>query len=558
MRILPNRKYTRRLTAALCALTLLAGTCPGTVFADDAIEIDDGSDDLYEGSQGSLDLAEDFGLIVDEGNDVQVTQGVSMDTLQDAIDKGDTKLLNKIASLGALTGGSSGTQTGEGIDSGGAYRGMGEDDEDDVYSDLSLDEGDADEVSEDPEDETELNESPGRLTAANPDRIQIMLDDMSGMDSPTGSEGELTAAAYIENTMRGLGYTVQEQAFHEGVLNEDGVDAPGVNILAERGANSQKNRKQDIFLIVTHYDSKRSPSEDDPFANDKSGVVALMESARILSNVITDTDICFLFLSGQEDGGFGASSFIESLSDENRARITGVLAVERVGYDTDMPCVLKTLTGERNAVGDIVQQLGVTSEKLNAQRQAAEDAFDGGYLDVGESSDGFLDEQALAEIEADPEAAETETEPEEGFIEVPSAWSYLKDSTSAHGTFANASFTAVTVSQYTPDLDQPSYEETKALGLADDTAEELAQDRAEVVEQAVGRSDAEPADAIVVLEDSNLTGSSDEEEDGEWVEFEVDEMDSYDADFPIVDAYAIAQLTDVLSASLARVMDPKT
>ena len=61
-----------------------------------------------------------------------------------------------------------------------------------------------------------------------------------------------------------------------------------------------------------------------------------------------------------------------------------------------------------------------------------------------------------------------------------------------------------------------------------------------------------------MLEDSNLTGSSDEEEDGEWVEFEVDEMDSYDADFPIVDAYAIAQLTDVLSASLARVMDPKT
>ena len=588
----------RKTSAALTmALALLAG---GVAVCADEITMDDGSagfDDSSSGG-GSLDLDDSGFLIEDTGQDVQYNAGVPMDTLQDAMDSGNEKLLDKIASLGALTG--SPTASGSGVGGGGAYRGDDDEDDEDYY-DLQLDEGDADEV------QTEKNkESPGPLLAANPERVQEHLDQMMQVDSPTGSDGELTVAAYIETKMGELGYTVQEQAFHEGVLNEEGVDAPGVNILAERGANSQTNRKKDIFLVVTHHDSKRSPAEDDPFANDKSGAAALIETARILAEVVTDTDICFLFLSGEEDGGYGAQNFINSLSEENRSRITGVLSVERVGYDSDTPYVLKTLTGEGNPLGDIVQQLGILNDAQLSLREdsAASDEEDvGTWVEVGESSDGYIDEKTaeqiaqaqagqdlenagtiemddaenfveddgapVEEIELDEE--ETEGEP----IPMPSAWSYLKDSSPGLSSFANASLPTVMVSQYMPDLDGASYEETKALGLADTTLETVNQVMAEVASATAETSpDSQDASSagVVQLQDSNLTGSADEtvaleeasslEDTGEGGEnAELPGMEEaakeYD-DFPTVDAALVADTTNVIAAALAQIMDPAT
>ncbi|MBP3873934.1 MAG: M28 family peptidase [Lachnospiraceae bacterium] len=590
------RRITRSTVAMFSAMVLLAG---GMAVSADEIMLDDSDDGGSVDVGGSIeagDYSSDSAfLIEDTGEDVQYNAGVPMDTLQDAMSSGDTKTLEKIASLGALTG--STTTSGSGIGGGGAYRGSpdDEDEDDEDYYDLQLDEGDADEV----ETDADNSERPGRLIAANADRIQEYLDSMTQVESPTGSDGELTVAAYIETKMGEMGYTVQEQAFHEGVLNEDGVDAPGVNILAERGANSQTNRKRDIFLVVTHYDSKRSPAEDDPFANDKSGAAALIESARILSEVVTDTDICYLFLSGEEDGGYGAQNFIASLSPDNRSRISGVLSVERVGYDSDTPYVLKTLTGERNAIGDIVQQLGITNDAHLALQEPAEDSDedDGTWVGVGESSDGYIDDNTAQQIAAEQagggaaddhsididtsefledsgedaedgdmelDEAETEGEP----VPMPSAWSYLKDSSPTLTCFAGESFMTVGVSQYMPQLDSASYKETIALGLAD-TTQGAVEQASELMAGQEGDTREGAAQGTVELQASNLTGSSDEvsvtlddalsleggsEEDGA----EVGEIEQYDADYPVVDASLVADTTNVIAAALAQIMDPTT
>ena len=178
-----------------------------------------------------------------------------------------------------------------------------------------------DELEADTSPETELIEI--ELIPAEAKRVSTHLEALLKNADPTGSNEELMTASYIGAQMKALGYTVQQQPFHEGFVNVNGIDAPGVNIIAERGADSQENRTRDIFLVVTHYDSITLPEEDAasesekiPYANDKSGVVVLLEAARILSQVETDTDLCFLFLSGQEDGGYGAKAFIKSLSDE--------------------------------------------------------------------------------------------------------------------------------------------------------------------------------------------------------------------------------------------------
>ncbi len=384
----------RAFAGFLALAVLTAGNA--AMAEDDAISVgsdaDSDSSDTGESDPGPL--------VEDSGEEVQVNLGVDMDTLQDAMDSGDRQTVEQIASIGDLQNQMEDSDSGIALDA--SYRDDSERVQE-LYNSLSL--------SINRESETELNESPGLLPAADSARIQESLYALTQVDDPTGSDGELTIGSYIKDTLSGLGYTVQAQAFHEGVLNEDGIDPPGVNILAERGANSQKNRKKDILLVVTHYDSKRHPDEDDPFANDKTGAAALIETARILAQVVTDTDICFVFLSGHEDGGYGAEKFLASLSEENRSRITGVLCVDRVGYDSDTPYVLRTMSGESNGLGEILQQYGIRKEALDSLIpdgiEIPQENFV--WVGTGESSDGYIDEEAARQIaaaraQADPSA----------------------------------------------------------------------------------------------------------------------------------------------------------
>ena len=169
------------------------------------------------------------------------------------------------------------------------------------------------------------------ITSADEVSLNTYLTDLEQFVSPTGSDGELLASRYIRTAMEELGYTVSEQSFHEGVLNEDYVDLPGVNLIAERGANSEF-RTDDIILLCAHYDSKTNPDENDPLANDKTGAAVLLEVARILQDVSSDADICFLFFSGEEDGNYGSARFVEKVRDDLKDRIRAVITVGPVGY----------------------------------------------------------------------------------------------------------------------------------------------------------------------------------------------------------------------------------
>ena len=59
-----------------------------------------------------------------------------------------------------------------------------------------------------------LDGIPLQLEPADKEKIEAYLEKLSGTPSPTGSDGELEVAAYIEETMRSFGYTISEQHFH--------------------------------------------------------------------------------------------------------------------------------------------------------------------------------------------------------------------------------------------------------------------------------------------------------------------------------------------------------
>ena len=265
------------------------------------------------------------------------------------------------------------------------------------------------------------------LVSSDAEQLQIHLDNLTRQESPTGSDGELICAGYIRQVMESYGYTVSEQSFHEGFLNEDGIDAPGINIIAERGADSQEYRTGEIFIISTHYDSKTKPEEGDALANDKSGVAVLLEMARILAYEETDTDICFLFLSGEEDGLYGSVNFADFLSEENRSRIRGVLHVEKVGYEPRLAYILETVAGAENEVGNLVRAEG---------RAETEPASDNDITVLG--PDGEQNIEDLALDASDQENQEATTQPD---------WEYIPDEESSQKSFADVGLTAVTVCQ---------------------------------------------------------------------------------------------------------------
>ena len=165
---------------------------------------------------------------------------------------------------------------------------------------------------------------------ASAERIAKRLEELTRIPSVTGTDGELEIGQYIVDEMTELGYKVSSQSFHEGFLNEDMIDVPGINILAEREVNAA-NATDDILLVITHFDSKTYPEEDDPLANDKTGAAVVLEAAYLLANHETVTDVCFVFLSGEEDGYYGSASFLQAI-EAYLGRVVGVICVGPSGY----------------------------------------------------------------------------------------------------------------------------------------------------------------------------------------------------------------------------------
>ena len=189
------------------------------------------------------------------------------------------------------------------------------------------------------------------LPQADPEMISGYLDRMTETVNPTGSDGELIIGSYLQEELEELGYLVSTQEFHEGFMNDDYIDVPGMNILAERIGNSELSDGRYI-LVTAHYDSKTDPLPDELFANDKTGAAVLLETARILSGIKTADNLCFVFLSGEEDGHYGSKSFAEYLPEDIRPKVDGVICLGRLGYSTDQPYILGTYDGEPGELGE--------------------------------------------------------------------------------------------------------------------------------------------------------------------------------------------------------------
>jgi hypothetical protein len=117
------------------------------------------------------------------------------------------------------------------------------------------------------------------------------------------------------------------------------IDSPcGAVPLRNIAAVRPGKRTSAYYLICAHYDATGShepgwdPDTDPaPGADDNaSGVVAVLECARLLSGLDFDVGLSFVAFSGEELGLLGSECYVDGLSEEDS--ILGVINFDMVGY----------------------------------------------------------------------------------------------------------------------------------------------------------------------------------------------------------------------------------
>lgn len=191
----------------------------------------------------------------------------------------------------------------------------------------------------------EMPEEMPVLEEVNPFYLQEELEILTALPRGSGSRGESDAARYMQRLLEDYGYDVKCQRFRF----DDGAQAiTGTNVVAVRTAPSPD---ADILIVSSHHDAvKGSPGA----AHSASGVVTLLETARLLSRLPTDTELRFVSFAGHEADRLGARYYMGSLTKRERERVIGAVDLDALGYVSDSRIMLGTLDGGPTMLGDML------------------------------------------------------------------------------------------------------------------------------------------------------------------------------------------------------------
>ena len=189
------------------------------------------------------------------------------------------------------------------------------------------------------------------LEEGNPFYLQEELDFLAGLPCVAGSERERECTRYIRQLLEDYGYDVTLQGF----LYEEGSGEgkrTGTKVVAVRQA---ENREADILIVAAHHDTlPYSPGAGDSAC----GVAVLLEMARLLSRLPTDTELRFVSFSGYVDQQAGCRYYVDSLVEREKERVIGAVLLDEMGFRLDGSMILATEDGRPTLLGDSIQDAG--------------------------------------------------------------------------------------------------------------------------------------------------------------------------------------------------------
>lgn len=185
------------------------------------------------------------------------------------------------------------------------------------------------------------------LEEANPFYLQESLEILGESPRVAGSAQERAAAEYMGRLLSGYGYHVTQQRFSvDGKQN-----AMGTNIIAVRKTSYTDS---DIVIVGSHYDTEAGVPGAGSCA---AGTVTMLETARLLAKMPSDTELRFVCFSGQGDGSDGARCYVNSLTEDERARVVGHIQLGAMGYEDNSGLMLGTDDGNSTLLGDMMNQI---------------------------------------------------------------------------------------------------------------------------------------------------------------------------------------------------------
>lgn len=194
--------------------------------------------------------------------------------------------------------------------------------------------------------EQEYTEKMPVLEEANPFYLQESLELLSEFPRVLGSEEEHGAAEYMRQLLSDYGYEVTLQRFSV----EDRRNVMGTNVVAVRETSFAD---ADIVIVGSHYDTTAGvPGAGSCVA----GAVTMLETARLLAKMPSDTELRFVCFSGQGDGSDGARCYVNSLTEEERARVVGQIQLGELGDADDSGLILGTDDGGSTLLGDMINE----------------------------------------------------------------------------------------------------------------------------------------------------------------------------------------------------------
>ena len=133
---------------------------------------------------------------------------------------------------------------------------------------------------------------------------------------------------WIMDQFRGLGY--KDSFYHSFKSIIDGEDFSLRNIICNKDGFSKK-----LIIICAHYDcimeNKGDPISRAPGANDNaSGVSAIIEMARVLTNENLQYSLQFVLFSGEEQGLLGSKSYAKYIKD-NKVDLYRLINLDMIG-----------------------------------------------------------------------------------------------------------------------------------------------------------------------------------------------------------------------------------
>ncbi len=218
-------------------------------------------------------------------------------------------------------------------------------------------------------------QSPGMYTVvkrdmADGDKMIETITTVSANPRGMRNPGIEDARTTITNAMKEAGLTVTTQPFEletfdwgnfSSASKPEMVKYQAVNIIGTVKPSTYA-KTSDILIIGSHYDGV----SDVPAANDNgSGLSVMLELARILAPLPSDTEIRFVAFDAEESGLNGSMEYVKSLSEEELNRVVGMINFDMLGAAKAEAVKIYTTSGEANHLFDILQ--AKTEEKLTVQ-----------------------------------------------------------------------------------------------------------------------------------------------------------------------------------------------